>query len=540
MQDPVVSLYGRARLAALVCQLDKAAGSKMFREAWTDLKSLSDDAFDASKTPLPVATFSAMWALVIPPAKACDRDVPWDDNRLLERRDAEGRNKANLWLNKALNTADPHRVAQLAEAAISLGWGGGGLGEGPGRWPDLNLLVDVLTKLAKVTPDLSDAIFQKVTDGPPFRYTYGAFQLELVARYLFPTTASARLEIIPFLPPEPRGWPVKLPIFTRAPLRASLDLLKRFLTSAVYAVEMPEAPMFDLAGRYTLAYQMLPKARLYAPEYAKAFEDFLPVLEAQTQSFAAANRALIGPIPEASPDAPAQREEFLAVAEELSEIRASQYVAARNHLSSLGDTPLRHQLEALIDFGEAAESLPGRDAERVLKQPIYPEPGARRALLYASIAAAARPQESAFEALAMAYQDIEPLPSAQRVCLLTGLAGIALPKSPDVALGFFKQAIEAENGAAALAAASTGSFLRSDACCERDGLVEALDTKEGRQAILLHAPGISTYTINGFVAEAKGLDLSQLESAVQRLRDPTRLAEALVAVAELRLQAGRH
>ena len=479
MQDPVLALYGKARLAALLCGLDRPPGVKLFGEALNDLKVLPDDAFDNSGTPLPVSTFSAMWKLVVPAAQSCDPDSVGDVAPLDKRREVD--RKPNLWLKKALDAPDLHRAAQLADAAISIGMVGVGPSQPHLRSPDLTLLVDVLTKLAATAPDLADALFQKAIDWP--HITGYASEHELLAKYLFPAAPPVPLEI------DPRFVFHELPMvpnLMQAPLRGNLDMAVAYLAASVRAVESLEATSADAPGAYTLAYQMLPKARLYAPEDVFAFENALPILEAQPGSYAAKNRANIGPPPPVvNPGSPMPDDDFLSAAKALSDIRAGRFAAARVVILDLGDTPVRRQIEALIDFAEAAESIPAKGAERVLDRPVYSDAGAKRALLYTAIASAADTRDGKLKALHMALKDTEPLPAAQRACLLAALASAAMPMAADEAVGIFEQSIDAHNGASGLSPAeardtqgnssSGGPEIR----CGPAGLVEVVGTRRG-------------------------------------------------------------
>jgi hypothetical protein len=530
-----VALYGKARLAALVCAHDKAAGSKLFQEAWSDLKRLPDDAFDIALTPLPVSTFSAMWRLVMPAARSCDPNSSWNDEHLDDRRLREY-GKTNLWLNKAHDMADPHRTAQLADAAISVGSVGGEY-FAKRRLPNPILFVDVLVKLASTAPDLSDPVFKKAISVPPFNVAQGPYDLELFARYLFPGAPSVRLHANP-RSVNPADPPM-IPNFTRSPLRGNLDLLAALLDSTVSAAPIPDAPYYDLAGAYTLAYQMLPKARLYAPDYAWKLQGALSSLETQPDSYAAANRASIGPVPEGAPAGPAQRDQFLSTARALSDTRAGRFQTARRTLAELGKTDLGHQVEELIDFAEIADSLKTANPARLLEKPVYPNPGAKRALLYASAAAAAHTREVKLKALDLALQDVSSLPSAQRACLFTALAGVSLPEAPDVALAFFERSIEDVNGSPAEDREQHSEGGHPSIRCGPEGMVEIVNATEPPQSILLSVPGVSIYTTTAFISHAKDVDFPRLEAAVQQLRDPTRLAQALAALAELRLGSAR-
>jgi hypothetical protein len=227
----------------------------------------------------------------------------------------------------------------------------------------------------------------------------------------------------------------------------------------------------------------------------------------------------------------------------LSHLRVGRFGAARGGLSSLGDTALRRQLESLIAFEETAQSLPQKDAERILDRPIYPDAGSKRALLYAALVPASATHDGALRALQMAVKETESLSTAERLCVLPAIASAALPIDADQAVDLLRQLVKAHNEAAGNspsenADAQSGSSAKElNVRCGETGLREYVDTKEGRQSFLLHVPSVSTYNLDAFLVQVKAAEISRLESALLGLHDETQMAKALLALAELGPQA---
>jgi hypothetical protein len=549
MQDPVVVTFGVARLGALVCAQDKAVGSRLAIEAFHDLKNLPGDAFDDSLAPLPVSNFTALSKLVLQAAKTCEvgsEAVNLDDAGTRSRLNSEWM-KANIWLHKALDVKDPNRAVQLADAAFFVPNHGSvlrvkalvygrdyGVSREAGYFIapqtlDLSLFSRVLAKVKEAAPDLTDALFQKTLDGMASASPPTAAELGELARYLFPAGPSIQLPVDPrWIVKPPGGLPMAS--FLHVDLRANLDLAVSFLDKAAEVVQNYQTTAADTLDAYALAYQMLPKARQYALQDVGPFETALLGLEPKLGEKAAKIRDDLGTVPAVDPYG-APQSEFIVTAESLSHLRAGHFDAARAGLTGFGDTSVRGQLEGLIAFEEAAESLPHHDAERVLDRPVYPDAGAKRALLYTAIVPSAGTREGALRALQLAVKETDPLPAAQRRCLLPALASAALPIDADQALDLVRQFVKADNDS---------SIEPANPRCGESGLPELVITKEGPLAFLLQVAGVHTYSIDAVLAQARNIDLAKLGSAVAELHDETHRALALLTLAELRLQRAPH
>jgi len=555
MHDPVVVTFSLARLGALVCARDKPVGSRLVVEAFHDLKNLPGDAFDQSLTPLPVSNFTALSKLVLRSAQLCEvgsEAVNLDDAATRSRLGSEW-SRANVWLNKALELKDPNRAIQLADAAFYVSYHGSILRAkalqygreydapppSPGKpyyvnlviapeMLDLSLFGRVLAKVKETAPDLTDGLFQKTLDGMLSASPPTGAELGELARYLFPAASSIQLPVDPrWIVLPPGGLPMAN--FMRADLKANLDLAVGFLDKAAQVVQNYQTISADALDAYALAYQMLPKARQYALQDVGPFDTALLGLESKLGANAAKIRGDLGVAPAADPYG-APQSEFVSAAEALSQIRAGRFDAARAGLTRFGDTAVRGQLEGLIAFEEAAQSLPHDNAERVLDRPIFPDAGAKRALLYAAIVPAAGTHDGAVRALRMAIEETGPLPLAQRLCLLPALASAALPIDVDEALDLLHQIVKDDNEAAGM----QGEVPNMR--CGESGLQELTSTGEARQAFLLQTPRVHTYSLDAVLAQAKNMELSKLESAIAELQDETLLVNALLALAELRLQ----
>ena len=115
LKDRVVTTYGIASLAGIVCAVDQPRGAVMYREAIADLDSLEGD-FVESKQVLPVATFSGMWKLAVIAGKKCDPHLPPPSEGAREWRENE-RREAPAYLEKARKkiSDNPDRAAQLGQ-----------------------------------------------------------------------------------------------------------------------------------------------------------------------------------------------------------------------------------------------------------------------------------------------------------------------------------------------------------------------------------------------------------------------------------------
>jgi hypothetical protein len=527
---------------------------------------------------LPVDSFTALWNLVTPPARNCNRGVSWNDTNGTAtsvdlRKDGEFL-KANLWLSEALGMVNrnPERAAQLARAALSVSAGrnrqrplvgfaveyarryatSDPRSSPPGAeilwgspYLDLSAFVKVLVQLRVVSPDLSDGLYQLamnavMASNPPLPTEIGQ-----LAAYLFPTGTSVQLYDSLLATFSERGLRLvaelpAMPNFMAAELKGDSEQATEFLASAVRLLQNSTSTYEDPAGAYALAWQMLPKAREVGGENAGALEGALSFLEPQAGADAAKIRATLGTAPpprKVEPWSPENDADTLGQA--CSDFRAANYEAARARLSGVADASARAEVLDLVQFAETSLSLPAKNAEQILDREIYPVNGAKRSLLYAAIAPAASNGTGALKAVTLGLKDAEPLPAAQRVCILPALASAALPAEPDQALAILRQLVAADNNAAA-SSGSGSSATTPDIRCRLTGPVEFVSTHERKLAFPLRAPGVEVFTIDALMERARAIELSKLESAVLELRDEAHQVNALLALAKLRLSAPSH
>jgi hypothetical protein len=566
LRDPVVMVYARARLAALVCSRDKTAGTRQFRDAFDGLRKIPDDAFDKSTAVLPVDSFTALWNLVVPPAKVCNSDVSWNDDGLDQRKDAEW-GKANIWLNAALGMVDrsPERAAQLAGAALSVSNGRSrqealatatrrriqialwpvvtGVGFGASRVVlDLSLLTRVLVKLRVASPDLSDRQFQLAAGSLMGSERPLATELGQLAPYLFPTGTTIKLADSLRKVIAERRLPgilelPEMPNIMTADLKGDRELAASYFADAARLVQNPQSTAADPDGAFALAWQMLPKARDLADVHAYDFETALRFLEPLPEADAARIRAELGassPLPKAAFGSP--ENDAVALGQARSYFEAGRYDAARSALSEVADAPARARVEAILEFAEEAESLPAKSPEQTLEHEIYPDGGAKRSLLYAAIAQAAPNPTDAMKAVSLGLKDAGQLPPDQQVCILPALAGAALRFAPDQALVIFKQLVSADNAAEAAHNPPEAPDIR----CRSTGPEEFVKSHETLLAFPLRPPRVTTFTAEALLQQTTPGDSSRFAPAVLGLRDETHLVNALLALAKLALNSPPH
>jgi len=352
-----------------------------------------------------------------------------------------------------------------------------------------------------------------------------AAELAELARYLFETSASIDIPVDKPSRVEPQG--LSMADFRNAPIQASLDVAVRFLTDAASAVRSFEVASVDPADSYAFALQMVPEARKYDLANVGTYQGAALLAESLLGENASKVRQAIGSnlLDETPPD---PQDEFFLVAKALSDLRTGKTRTARMGLSEIGNIRVRSEVEDLSLFQEAAHSL---TAKTSVTNSIFPRPGAKRALLYTSLAAVVEP-EPAERALQLALAETETLPVEQQVCLFPALASVALRTSKGEALEFFDRAVDAENQAALKAKSPEIETADAPLRCSESGLVEYVDTRGGRQGIVLEVPGVSAYSGSAFLRDAKSADLKRLEKIADRLKDESLLTEALLRIAE--------
>jgi len=142
------------------------------------------------------------------------------------------------------------------------------------------------------------------------------------------------------------------------------------------------------------------------------------------------------------------------------------------------------------------------------------EPGIKRGLLYAGIAAAGD-RDLGEQAYSLAIRDAQSAPSEQGVAILTALAGAKIGTDPEAVIVVLGQVVAALN-----------SERRSSDWSGSDFIVD------GRKVyhVRLQVPGVTALTLPQLLEKTKPLDFRRLESVVLQLRDEARLAAALNAI----------
>jgi len=112
LHDPVVAAYSLGILGGIVCSVDRAAGTEIYRESLERLKFLTPAAFTSAQHHLPVPSFSALWKSLTPAALKCAPELQalTDDERAQAKMQDE-RQRANLTLGDALASVTPLQPA---------------------------------------------------------------------------------------------------------------------------------------------------------------------------------------------------------------------------------------------------------------------------------------------------------------------------------------------------------------------------------------------------------------------------------------------
>jgi hypothetical protein len=419
--------------------------------------------------------------------------------------------------------------------------------------PYLNLssFVKVLIQLRAASPDLADGLFPLavnavMTSDPPLPMEFGE-----LAAYLFPTETSVQFYDAFLAVFSERGIPCDcelpaMPNFMAAELKGDRELATAFLASAVRLLQNSQSTYEDPDGAFALAWQLLPKARELAVEYAGELEGALLIVEPLAGTDAAKIRAKFGTAPNPRKvDYGSPEGDVAALGQACSDFKAGNYGAASGGLSGVADASARAQVAALIQFALQAISVPKNNAEQILDREIYPDSGAKRSLLYAAIAPATSNGTGALKAVTLGLKDAEPLTAGQRVCILPALAIAALPAAPDQAVAILKQLVASDNAVAGNsgsggAEGGASSANAPDIRCRAAGPVEMVQAHESKLAFPLRAPGVDVFTISAFLEQAKAAEFPQLESAVLELRDETHMVNGLLALAKLRSNAPSH
>ncbi len=554
MRDPVIVTFGLAGLGKLVCGVDQPTGNKFASDAYAKLAGLSNDAFDLSPARLPVASLHALREHVLEAARACGSASRVLDDRELDLKLVGEWRKANVWLNRALETQDPARAAQLADAAFQLSNHGsqlrikaliyngayydtppaiGNVYVIPPEALDLSLLVRVLAKILQSAPDVADQLFQKVLGMMMAETPRTAAELGEMGKYLFSGGASIELPVNPRWDIRPAGG---LPVdyFLRSELKGDFDLAVTFLGDVAETIQRYR---IDALSAFALASQMpFPARKLGVDDYA--FRLPLTGLEQTLGAGANTIRAALGPL-----SATETPDDVVFAGQALSHLRSGRTDSARAVLSRVSNEGTRRHIEELISVAAVSQSLHPNGANPQWDRDLASYPASVRTLVYSGLARGAGTKELSSDLVRMAARSAEKLPANELVCVLPVLATAALSVDPDQSLGSLLQLVKASNDVTTernqpstegpQVISSEHLVLR----CGPDGLTDFVRVGEVQLPFALNFAGAPADSLNNFLLKVKGIELTKLESAVLGLVDETQLAEGLLAVTEAHLRS---
>jgi hypothetical protein len=448
MRDPVVAVHGLARVAALVCAHDRTAAAALFQETARRLDTIGVRAFLDPRDPLPVASFTTLHraarsaAVKCEPALAAEFDTDRSDARMRD----EWR-QANDMLDRAASLVEnsPGRALQLAHGAM---------GASDPQALDMASLTLLLSHLRDRAADLADELF---ADALVFvveaRDPSPAALMEL-AKYVFVSRD---------LWDEPdREQRSSVEQVSGAEI---VDLtLVRKSASADDAAAFAEAVLKVAGARESRNYKptivsALVRQMLRHPEVGRA------TLEALARVYG-------------TDLAPAGAVVYQGMAAIFAAIEQKRFPEARE-LAKAQNSATRAQAASAVDFLEAADAIARRDLGWANTLANGLEPGVKRVLLYAGIAAASPDREGAFGVIQLAMRDIAEMPSEYRMFTLASCAGAIARLDPETALALVGQYITAANDALAQPWRGRRGAGRAAILFNRRGLAEVIATPAG-------------------------------------------------------------
>jgi hypothetical protein len=552
MANPVVRTYATAGLARVVCPVDQAAASSLYRDAISSLFNVPSSAFgERGTTVLPVASYSGLWKSVVPAALKCDPGlVAVAENQRARERIAAERAGANATLQRAYGLLSPNmpldkqdmldRAAQVGRAAVEAG--------DPDTL-DIDLLSLLHSALNSRAPDLADDLFTRSLEFVMSAPSPSPDGLQSLAKFLFtaPNLAGTPDEDQRNKSYTISGATVENLMATRT--NANPDNIEALIESTLKLLDIPNSVNRNPVVAYALAYQLLPRARDLMPDRAPDLEKALAQLEAENASVATQVQAKLGAAENPDQDSgdPARRMSWL-----ISQIRGAlaggQIERAYELLPGITDLPVRSQLKNLIVFFEAARAVEKHNDQAVSMANLA-RPGIKRSLLYIAVVANAPRLDLALQVLPLAAKDIAPLPAEQRVRLLSALATALLRTDVDSSLSVLSQVVAACNDvrvnprrgkfdpASVRRSSNTNDSLL--VMTGNRGFYEAVQTERGRHNFVLRVPGVDAFTVSAFLARAVAIDPDRLGAILTSLNDENTQASAWVTLAEVRLKSAR-
>lgn len=344
----------------------------------------------------------------------------------------------------------------------------------------------------------------------------------------------------------------------RAYLEASADVLSRPTTDST-------AQQYD----YAAAFQLLPKARQFAPDLAPTFDLILrrvdPNIPEQLKGDSEERLALGRKIfrnPEQQVEDfekatdPIERER-LRYGAVVALLDKGEYERARSIARDLDDKVPRDLLLRVVEFVEAAKAIERGPLESALVLSRKFSAGLERSLLFASIAAEQNHQaqpNAALTSLDTALRDAEQVPADLRPSLLLALASVQAQFDGDAAINTLLQAVSAFNalgppeeqeirvivtGVRPVKPAGAPSLPlpQLPLGVSPSGFFIQLSYRAWGYAFPLKVKGVENFDIRpALLARFSGAP-ERAEAALSELRDESRLATALSSLASAYLEA---
>lgn len=533
LTNRVVTTYGIASLATVACPVDKELGSDLFREAVEDLNSVPDATFHDSKKVLPVATFSGLWKLVMGPGMKCDARLPQPNDRARAKRDAE-RQEAASYLEQAKVADDPDRAAQLAQAAMEAG--------DPYEF-DISSITAFLIDFRVRAPDLADDLFQRAVGFTLEAEVPNIDGLAELGNYLFVAPPFAQKT-------EPvhdrTTYSVNGSTFSNWQGDhdgMNPDLVEAYIGAVTgLLVNNSAAVNVDPVAAYALAFQLQPRASELELADADSLAKFLAQMQTDNAGAASGVEGKLG----AEPPEGANQSKFTRLMTQIRmAIAAGRFADAREILASVDGVTMRSLIGSVIDFSEAAYATRGKDTDRAMALAGRVPGGVKRALLYAGIVATSKDRIMALFALHFGMKDADLLSYEQRTALLPALAtassGVDRDETQAVLSLLIASLNDANNNPRKIKfdAKYSFGFDGPRVLFGSGGFQEVIQGAQGRQSFPLQVTGVGAFSLEGFIAQAKGVDFMRLQASVETLRNELQLTKGYVALARLRLKIAK-
>jgi hypothetical protein len=516
-------------------------GSGLLRQALQSLDSLGDSAFVDSSEVLAVSSFSALARFVLQPAVKCDPalgiHLSTDRVRARMQREKEAAN-SNVSLARGTIDRNPDRAAQLLAGAIAAG---------EPYQLDLSAVIRCLSELREPAPELADELFEEAL---AFTARTGAphpgFLGEL-GKYLFTSE-----KLLDYPDREQRNDTLTIAGSSVTDFRenrhsANSDAQLAYLESLKLMYNDQVAWARDPVLSYAIVHQILPVIGNIAPDDLARFERIQNELALNAAAGAAQVNAQLTPeegVPLEGIN-PALRRDRL-IAKFRTEWSSGRLDRAAELMSRIDDQVVRSQLDGLMRWGQVLAAMRQKNFDRAMSLAHVFQPGARRALLYTSIAGVTKDRVLAQEAVKLAWRDVEPMPAEQRAYLLMPIAARMFDLGQDTAYTVLGQVVTAFNDAR-----TRPRRFRFNARAERTlfnankdpnlegnilirngrGVSEALDSGRSRFSFPLQPPGVDAFDLPKLVQYAKTADTERIESVLLQLRNEAKLVSALVACA---------